>query len=50
VRAADAVLEDQAAARRDKVKEARLRREARVAQKKADILATYTAEDDAAKQ
>merc|ERR1712076_195783 len=32
-------LEDQARARRDKVKDARLRREARIAQKKEDIMA-----------
>lgn len=37
-------LEDQAEARRQKVKDARERRNARIAQKKADILATYEAE------
>merc|ERR1711908_204823 len=38
-------LKTQAEARRTKVKEARLRREARIQQKKDDILASYAAED-----
>ena len=34
-------LSDQAQARREKVKDARIRREARIEQKKADVLASY---------
>jgi hypothetical protein len=42
--ARETFLEDQAEARRTKVKESRERRVARVQQKKDDILATYEAE------
>lgn len=39
------LLSDQAEARRTKVKEARKRREERIAQKKADLLKSYRDED-----
>lgn len=38
-------LKDQADARRTRVKEARLRREARIADKQAAVMAAYAAED-----
>ncbi len=41
---------DQAEARRQKVKEARKRREERIAAKKAEILKTFAKEDEAAKK
>merc|ERR1712044_37000 len=44
------MLSDQAEARRNKVKEARKRREERQAQKRAEILKTYAKEDEAAKK
>jgi len=40
------LLADQAQARRDRVKEARIRRENRIEQKKEDIMTSYKAEDD----
>merc|ERR1711931_623171 len=43
------LLSDQAEARRTKVKEARKRREERLAQKRAEILKTFAKEDEAAK-
>lgn len=42
------MLSDQADARRHKVREARKRREERIATKKQDLLASYTKEDEAA--
>merc|ERR1712121_103528 len=44
------LLSDQAEARRTKVKEARKRREERLAQKRAEILKTFAKEDEAAKK
>ncbi len=41
---------DQAEARRSKVKEARKRREERIALKRAEILKTFAKEDEAAKK
>ena len=46
----DLILSDQAEARRLKVKEARKRREDRIAAKKAEILKTYAKEDEASKK
>ena len=42
------MLADQAEARRNKVKEARKRREDRIAQKKQEMLASYAKEEEAA--
>merc|ERR1712002_420134 len=44
------LLSDQAEARRTKVKEARKRREERLAQKRAEILKTFAKEDEASKK
>nr|ABW23174.1 ribosomal protein rpl19 [Arenicola marina] len=44
------MLSDQADARRSKVKEARRRREERIALKKAELLKTFAKEDEAAKK
>merc|ERR1711976_1001593 len=44
------LLSDQAEARRTKVKEARKRREERIAQKKQEMLKTFAKEDEAAKK
>lgn len=41
---------DQAEARRSKVKEARKRREERIAQKKQELLKTFAKEDEAPKK
>merc|ERR1712002_1353267 len=49
-RARSKMLSDQAEARRTKVKEARKRREERLAQKRAEILKTFAKEDEAAKK